>query len=88
MTKPTSPTINPTRIISFCSTIPVACANALGGVEIGKIMASEADKAKPINNGATPPNGAKFSTVAAPTTAKIGTSKDAVAVFEIKLDNA
>ena len=43
------PTISPIFSISFCFTKPVEYAIALGGVDIGKHIAAEADKAIPIN---------------------------------------
>lgn len=79
-----TPIIKPIRIICFCSIRPVACANAFGGVEIGSTMASDEPKATPISRVETPPKAAKFSAADIPAKARIGISKLAVAVCEMK----
>ena len=81
---PIIPMIIPTFSISFCWIIPVACAKALGGVLIGNIIASDDPIATPINKVSTPPNDDRFSRILIPAIARIGTSKAAVAVWEIK----
>lgn len=60
--------------------MPVACAKALGGVDIGSTMAKEEPMAIPISNVSTPPKGNKFSRILTPAIAKMGTNKAAVAV--------
>ena len=65
--------------------MPVACARAFGGVEIGRIIASDEPIATPIRRVDTPPRGARFAVMLWPTTARIGTRRAAVAVCEMKL---
>ena len=76
--------IRPVLIISFCSIIPVAAAMAFGGVEIGSTIPSDDPIATPTRRVDTPPRGARLPATLAPTTARIGTRRDAVAVCEIK----
>ena len=47
-TRPTPPIMSPTFSISFCWIMPVACAKAFGGVEIGRTIARDEPKATPI----------------------------------------
>lgn len=81
---PTIPMIIPTFSMSFCCIMPVACANALGGVLMGNIIASDEPIATPISNVSTPPNADRFSRMLLPAMARIGTSSAAVAVCEMK----
>lgn len=84
-TRPTPPIMSPTFSISFCWIMPVACAKAFGGVEIGRTIARDEPKATPISSVATPPSGNRLSLILIPAIASIGTSKAAVAVCEMKL---
>ncbi len=61
---------------------------AFGGVEIGKHIADDAARAIPIRTVGVPPIAAKRSPIPVHTTARIGTSNAAVAVLEMKFDNA
>ena len=54
-TIPTTPVMTPTIAICFVSIIPVECASAFGGVEIGRIMASDAHIATPTISDLRPP---------------------------------
>ena len=70
-------------------------AMALGGVEIGSIMASEAQTAMKGMRASIPPNcmnwswlAAEGSAIAEPTTTRMGTSRAAVAELLMKLDRA
>ena len=63
----------------------VACANALGGVLIGNIIANDEPIATPINKVSTPPKEDRFSRMLLPAMARMGTSNAAVAVCEMKL---
>ena len=65
--------------------MPVACANALGGVLIGNIIANDEPIATPINQVSTPPKEDRFSRILLPAMARMGTSNAAVAVCEMKL---
>ena len=60
---------------------------ALGGVLIGRHIAVEAAMAIPISTVGVPPIPARLSPIPLQTTARIGTSKAAVAVLEIKLES-
>jgi len=79
------PIVSPILSMSFCWTRPVEYAMALGGVEMGKHMAVEADNAIPIIIVRVPPMAVRLSPMPAHTTARMGTRSAAVAVFEIKL---
>ena len=46
--------------------MPVACANALGGVLIGNIIANDEPIATPINKVSTPPSEDRFSRILLP----------------------
>lgn len=70
--------------MSFCWIIPVACANAFGGVLIGRTIAKEEPIATPISKVETPPIGANCSSIPVPAVPKMGTNKAAVAVCEMK----
>ena len=85
-TRPSTPMMTPVLIISFCSIIPVAAAIAFGGVEIGRTIPSDEPIATPMRRVETPPRGARLAETAAeaPTAARIGTRRDAVAVCEMK----
>ena len=48
-TKPMIPIVRPIFIISFCFTKPVEWAIAFGGVEIGRVIATDAATAIPIS---------------------------------------
>ena len=65
--------------------MPVACANALGGVLIGNIIANDEPIATPINKVSTPPKEDRFSRMLLHAMARMGTSNAAVAVCEMKL---
>lgn len=77
----------PIFAISFCFTKPVAKAKALGGVEMGRIIALDAAIATPINTVGVPPIGASLSPIAPQTMARIGINRAAVAEFEMKFDS-
>ncbi len=85
MTNPTTPTIIPTIAICLVLMIPVECASAFGGVEIGRHIASEADIATPTRRVLRPPIAMNPSAAvgssrsAVPTTARIGTIRFAAA---------
>ena len=79
------PTISPIFSISFCFTKPVEYAIALGGVDIGKHIAAEADKAMPISMVEVPPISPNLSCIPLQIATKIGINKAAAAVLEIKL---
>ncbi len=66
---------------------PVECANALGGVEIGRVIAIDADIATPTSSALTPPTSAKLSPMPVPTAQSIGTNRAAVAVLLMKLES-
>ena len=59
---------------------------AFGGVEIGRHIALDAAKAMPIIIVEVPPMALSLSPIPVHTTARIGTSRAAVAVFEMKFD--
>ena len=61
--------------------------DAFGGVEIGNDIAVEAATAIPISTVEVPPITLSLSPIPAQTTVRIGMSRAAVAVLEIKLDN-
>ena len=46
---PMIPIVRPIFIISFCFTSPVECAMAFGGVEIGRVIATDAATAMPMS---------------------------------------
>ncbi len=81
---PIAPTITPIRAILPEVTAPVPCANALGGVLIGKAIPIDADKAATIISPVTPPSPTKLSTEV-PKAARMGIKRLAVAVLLIKL---
>ena len=89
---PTTPMIRPTTAICFVLMIPVEWARALGGVEIGRHMARDADMATPTRSVLRPPIAMKPSAAvgssrsAVPTTARIGTIRFAAAEFEMKFE--
>mgnify|MGYP006374067039 FL=1 len=58
---------------------------ALGGVEIGRHMAADAERAIPRRIVDVPPTGSRLAPIPLQTTARIGTSSAAVAVFDMKL---
>ena len=60
---------------------------ALGGVLMGKHIAAEAAIATPIKMVAPPPIALRLLPIPLQTTAKIGTKRAAVAVFEIKFES-
>ena len=74
--------------------IPVECASAFGGVEIGRIMARDAHIATPTINDLRPPRAMNDSLAvgssrsAVPTTARIGTMRLAAAEFEMKFERS
>ena len=76
--------ISPIFSMSFCFTSPVEYAMALGGVEIGRHMALDADKAIPMMIVLVPPIEPSKSPIPVHTTASIGTRSAAVAVCEMK----
>ena len=59
---------------------------ALGGVEIGKHIAQDAAIAIPTKTMLVPPMPSNLLPIPRHTTARIGTSNAAVAVFEMKLE--
>ena len=59
---------------------------ALGGVEIGRHIAAEAERAIPIRIVDVPPTGSRLAPIPLQTTARIGTSRAAVAVLEMKFE--
>ena len=79
------PTVIPVLSISFCLTRPVEKAIALGGVEMGRHMALDAARAIPMMTVEVPPMAPSLSPIPVQTTARIGTSRAAVAVLLIKL---
>ena len=81
------PIVRPIFIISFCSTRPVEWAIALGGVEIGNVIATDAATAIPMSTVGVPPMLLSESPIPLHTTARIGTSNAAVAVFDMKFDS-
>lgn len=70
--------------MSFCLMNPVASARALGGVEIGRIMATDELIATPISRVPIPPSSASLTPILDPAIARIGINNAAVAVWEIK----
>ena len=74
--------MRPVFTISFCSIMPVEAAIAFGGVEIGSTIPRDDPIATPTRRVVTPPSGARLVATAAlaPTAARIGTRRDAVAV--------
>ena len=76
--------MRPVFTISFCSIIPVDAAIAFGGVEIGSTIPSDDPIATPTRRVETPPRGARIVEMLAPTSARIGTRRFAVAVCEMK----
>ena len=60
---------------------------AFGGVDIGKHIAVDAAMAIPMRTVLVPPISPSLSPIPRQTTARIGTNKAAVAVFEIKLES-
>lgn len=83
--RPMTPITIPIFSISFCWIMPVACASAFGGVEIGRIIARDEPIATPMSSVDTPQRGSRFAVMLWPTTARIGTRRAAVAVCEMKL---
>ncbi len=83
--KVTIPTDTPTLSISFCLTNPVEKAMAFGGVLIGRHIAALAAIAIPTKTVTVPPIIFKPSPIPLHTTARIGRSRAAVAVLEMKL---
>ena len=59
---------------------------AFGGVDIGKHIAVDAAMAIPIRTVLVPPIPPSLSPIPRQTTARMGTNKAAVAVFEMKLE--
>ena len=84
MMSPIIPIIKPVVTMTFCLINPVASARALGGVEIGKIMATDELIATPISKVPIPPNSTNWAPILDPAIARIGTNNAAVAVWEIK----
>ena len=80
------PIIRPIFIISFCFTRPVEWAIAFGGVEIGRVIATDAATAIPISTVGVPPMLSSELPIPLHTTARIGTRSAAVAVFEMKFE--
>ncbi len=72
--------------MSFCLTRLVAYARALGGVEMGRIMALLDAMATPIRTVEVPPMAASLSPMAVQTTTRMGISRAAVAECEIRLE--
>ena len=81
------PTIMPILAMSFCLTRLVAYARALGGVEMGRIIALDAAIATPIKMVEVPPMAFSLSPMAAQTMVRMGISNAAVAEFEMKFDS-
>ena len=79
--------MRPIFIISFCFTRPVEWAMAFGGVLIGKLIATDAAMAIPMSTVGVPPMLSSAPPIPLQTTARIGTSNAAVAVFEMKFDS-
>ena len=69
--------------MSLLSINPVEYASELGGVETGKIIPSDAEKATTTNKPCKPPIATRLG-IEAPIAAAIGINKFAVAVFDIK----
>ena len=59
----------------------------LGGVDIGIVMASDAESATPMSSVRTPPTESSCGPIATPTEQRIGTSNAAVAELEMKFDS-
>lgn len=74
-----TPTNNPVNAIYFNLMKPFEYAIAFGGVEIGKHIAKDAERAKPTNKVVAPPNGANSASIPCATATKIGINKAAVA---------
>ena len=88
------PIIRPTFVMSLVSTIPVAEAIALGGVEMGNSMAMEAHTAMNTIMAWVPPIARNWALFAAAgsamplaTTMRIGMRRAAVAELEMKLES-
>ena len=81
------PMMRPIFIIWFCFTKPVEWAMALGGVLMGRAIATDAATAMPISTVGVPPMPSRAEPIPRHTTARIGTNKAAVAVFEMKLES-
>ena len=84
--------IIPTVAICLVVIIPVECANAFGGVETGRHIASDAQIATPMIIADTPPSALNASelsglpAIAFPTTIRIGTTRFAEAEFVMKFE--
>ena len=88
-TKPITPITPPTLSISLVLMRPVEKAIALGGVEIGISMASDAQVATKITIASVPPKVAKegLALSHADTAHRMGTSRAAVAELLMKLES-
>ena len=75
--------MSPTFAMSLLSIKPVEYANELGGVDTGRIIPSDAEKATTTSSPCSPPIEAKLG-IDTPIAAAIGMSKFAVAVLDIK----
>ena len=82
---PMMPMVRPDLAMSEVEMIPVDEAMALGGVEIGKVMANEAAIAVTKRRARIPPTATRVSPIPIPTAQRIGIMRAAVAELEIKL---
>ena len=71
-------------ITSFSRFFKQACARALGGVEIGRLMPRELANATETRRAVTPPRPTRLSWQAMPTAQRIGTKSVAVEVWLMK----
>ena len=78
------PMITPVFAISLLSISPVEYARECGGVETGRIMPKDAEKATTTSSDCNPPMLASEG-IDAPIAAAMGIKRLAVAVFDIKL---
>lgn len=86
--KPTTPMMIPTVAICLVVIMPVEAARALGGVETGRHIATEAQIAIPAIIVGRPPidSNEGFPAIALPTTTRIGTTRLAAAEFDMKFE--
>ena len=82
------PMMSPTMSMSRVGTKPVELAMALGGVEIGRVMGREVLTATKSSIDVTPPRTARLSPKAVPTKARMGISRLAAEVLEMKVEMA
>ena len=80
--------VRPDFAISVCEMMPVEDAMALGGVEIGSVIASDAAMAVPKSSVLSPPTARRVSPMPEPTAQRIGMSRAAVAELEMKLESS